>query len=256
MKIKKSLKNLVQVRCQPTKDTTIAFILGFLVIAISFGLNLFSGNTPADRIGFFVLRDIIMMFCLGLAFPLYYVLIIRKGKISEFGITKNKWFISLIVGIVLAILLSFQFIEEYEEAGQEILLNPNAIDPVFYIMVAGIFEVVFFYAFLRQRFENAFGIIPGILLATLFYSLHHAGFQPEFVKLFFVGVIYASVFRITRNVLIIYPFFWGVGACWDVLVQSQVIESQDLQGAWIRGIIVLILMIIFAIYLKWRMKKT
>jgi len=27
-----------------------------------------------------------------------------------------------------------------------------------------------------------------------------------------------SVFRTTRNLLIVYPFFWGVGACWDVLV--------------------------------------
>ncbi|MDI6603283.1 MAG: hypothetical protein QME57_04225 [Patescibacteria group bacterium] len=80
------------------------------------------------------------------------------------------------------------------------------------------FKVIYFYGFLRQRFENAFGIIPGIILAALFYSFHHAGFQPEFVKLFFVGIMYVSVFRITKNALIISPFFWGMGACCDVLV--------------------------------------
>ena len=30
--------------------------------------------------------------------------------------------------------------------------------------------------------------MPAIILAALFYSFHHAGFQPEFVSLFFVGL--------------------------------------------------------------------
>lgn len=253
MKIKNSLKNLFQFKCQPTKDTAIAFISGFLVIVTSFGLLLFSENTITDKIGFFVLRDLVMIFVLGFAFPLCYVLIIKKEKISEFGITKKKWLTSLVVGIVLAILLLLQFISEAGKPGQEILLDSKSIGPFFYIMVAGIFEVIFFYTFLRQRFENAFGIIPGIALAALFYSFHHAGFQPEFMKLFFVGILYASVFRTTKNVLIIYPFFWGVGACWDVLVSFGAMER--LQDAWIKAIITLILMIIFAGYLRWKSKK-
>lgn len=252
MKIKNSLKHLFQFRCQPTKDTAIAFILGFLVIATSLGLFFFSGDTITDKIGFFILRDLVMIFGLGFAFPLYYVLIVRKESVSEFGITRQKWLISLVVGVVLAILLLFQFMSESSEAGQ-ILLSSEAIDPIFYIMVAGIFEVIFFYAFLRQRFESAFGIIPGIVLAALFYSFHHAGFQPEFMKLFFVGILYASVFRITKNALIIYPFFWGVGACWDVLVSFGAMKA--LEGAWIKGLITLILMIIFIGYLKWRLRK-
>ena len=253
MKIKNSLKNLFQFKCQLTKDTAIAFISGFLVIATSLGLLLFSENTITDKIGFFVLRDLVMIFVLGFAFPVYYVLIIKKEKIGEFGITKKKWLTSLVVGIILALLLLLQFISEAGKPGQEILLDSKSIGPIFYIMVAGIFEVVFFYTFLRQRFENAFGIIPGIVLVALFYSFHHAGFQPEFMKLFFVGILYASVFRTTKNVLIIYPFFWGVGACWDVLVSFGAMER--LRDAWIKAIITLILMIIFAGYLKWKLKK-
>lgn len=126
--------------------------MGLLVIVISIGLFLFSGNTISDKIGYFVLRDILMIFSLGFAFPLYYVLIIRKEKICEFGITKEKWLVSLIAGIVLAVLLLFQFISESGEVGQEILLSSKAIGPIFYLMIAGIFEVIFFYAFLRQRF--------------------------------------------------------------------------------------------------------
>lgn len=255
MKIKNSLKHLFQFRCQPTKDTAIAFILGFLVIAISFVLLLFSRDTLTEKIGFFVLRDLIMIFVLGFAFPLYYVLFIKKEGLDVFGITKKRWLVSLIVGIVLAILIFFQFVSETVKPWQEILLNSKAIGPIFYIMVAGIFEVLLLFGFLRRKFENAFGIIPGIILAALFYSFHHVGFQPEFVKLFFVGILFVSVFRITNNILIIYPFFWGVGACWDVLVQSEVVASQGLQNALIRGIIILIMMTIFAGYLKWKLKK-
>ncbi|MEW6041397.1 MAG: CPBP family glutamic-type intramembrane protease [Elusimicrobiota bacterium] len=255
MNTKKSLKNLFQFRWQPTKDTAIAFILGCLVIIASLGLFLFSGSTTADRIGFFVLKDIIMMFALGLAIPLYYVLIIRKEGLGLFGITRKKWLVSLIVGIVLAVMIFFQFVSMTEKAWQEILLSSEAIGPIFYIMVAGIFEVLFLFGFLRRKFEDAFGIIPSIILAALFYSFHHIGFQPEFVKLFFVGILFTSVFRITNNILIIYPFFWGIGACWDVLVQSEVIAREGLQGAWIKGIIILALIIVFAGYLKWKLKR-
>lgn len=253
MKVNNFFKNELHFKYQPTKDTAIAFILGFLVIAVSFSLRLCSGNATADKISFFILRDFIMIFGLGFAFPLYYVLIVRKESLGEFGITRHKWFISLIAGAVLAILLLLQFTREAGNAGQAILLSRKATGPILYIMTAGIFEVIFFYAFLRQRFENAFGIIPGIVLTALFYSFHHVGFQPEFMKLFFVGIMYTSVFRTTQNALIIYPFFWGVGACWDVLVNFGAIEA--LQGAWIKGVVILILMMFFAIYIKRKLNK-
>ena len=53
--------------------------------------------------------------------------------------------------------------------------------------------MTFIYGYLRMSFEKAFGIIPAVLLTAAFYSLHHAGFQPEFVHLFFVGIMYCSV---------------------------------------------------------------
>lgn len=254
MKIKKSLKNLLQFRWQPTKDTAIAFILGFLAIATSIGLLLFSFDTITGKIGFYVLRDFIMIFILGFTLPLYYVLIIKKEGLSEFGITKKKWLVSLIVGAILAVLLLFQFISEAGTAGQRVFLDSEIIGPIFYLMVAGIFEVIFFHAFLRQRFENAFGIIPGILLAAVFYTFHHIGLQPEFVKLFFVGIIFASVFRITRNILIIYPFFWGVGGCWDVLVKYGAAENVY-HDPWIRGVVILMFMVIFMVYTRWKLRK-
>ena len=68
-------------------------------------------------------------------------------------------------------------------------------------------EMVFIYGFLRYELERAFGILPAILITAIFYSLHHAGFQPEFTKLFFVGIMYVTVFCFTHNIFSIFPFF-------------------------------------------------
>ena len=78
----------------------------------------------------------------------------------------------------------------------------------------------------------------GIVLAAAFYSLHHLGFQTEFVKLFFVGIMYGAACRWARSVLIIYPFFWGVGALFDVLLQAQAITP--IAWPWPRSGLVLV----------------
>lgn len=101
------------------------------------------------------------------------------------------------------------------------LFDQDSFYAVTYILTVGIFEMVFLYGFLRYEFERAFGILPAVFLTAFFYSLHHAGFQPEFTKLFFVGVMYVTVFYVTRNLFAIFPFFWGIGAVWDVLVNSE-----------------------------------
>ena len=95
-----------------------------------------------------------------------------------------------------------QFISESGGKGESILLRQGVLIPVFYIFVAGIFEMIFIYGFLRRIFDKSFGIIPGIILTSVFYSFHHAGFQPEFGKLIFVGI---SSLNISSSLLYQFP---------------------------------------------------
>lgn len=255
--MKNQLKNLFTFRFNITRDTIVTFLLGTLVIISSSLLLLFGFDTLGRRLGFYFFRDFIMIFILGFAAPLYYVLFIKKESLSLIGITKRKWFINLVIGLFLAVLLTFQFYNESGTKVQIVFSNLKVIGPVFYLMlVGGIFEVLFFYGFMRQMFEDAFGIIPGILLTAIFYSFHHIGFQPEFVKLIWVGIIMATLVRITKNSLIIYPFFWGVGACWDVLVHSQVKGIENIYfDIWQRTIIIFSMMIVFSLFLFWKLHK-
>jgi membrane protease YdiL (CAAX protease family) len=159
----------------------VAFTLGVLVIAISVALTLFKGDFTSDAIIYAFLRDVVMVAFLGFLVPINYTLFVKKRSVIELGLARKKWFASLIAGLLFAILLLAIFVNEAGQEGQEILLSADAFGPVFYLMLVGAFEIIFFYVFLRQQFEEAFGVVPGIVLAALFYSLHHAGFQPEFV---------------------------------------------------------------------------
>ena len=213
----------------PTYDTLIALFCGILVVLLSVAMNYV-------EYGFsIVLRDYLMITMLGIIFPVYYFLIYKKESLSSLGIHKKKLRLSLVLNIGFGILLAFQLFS-YDE----LYFGWNYVAPTLFIFIAGVFETLFFYAYLREMLERAFGIIPAIILSATSYSFHHAGFQPEFIKLILVGILYASVFRITKSVWAIYPVFWGVGAILDLFVQSEAINVLDIRYALVRSIGILI----------------
>lgn len=240
-----------RLKWQPSRDTAVAFASGLIVIGLSVALLPFRG-TRWHGVAFLVLRDLVMVFGFGFAIPICYTLFVERNPLSELGITRRRWVVSLVVNIVLAALFALMFVSEAAETGQTMAFTPAVLGAIFYIMVTGIFEMLFFYGFLQLRFERAFGVIPAIILAAAFYSLHHAGFQPEFGKLFLVGVMFMTVFRYTRNLLILYPFCWGVGACWDVLVQFGAAPERL---RWTNALVVLGLMVVTGACFCWRARR-
>ena len=195
------------------RDAAEGLICGGLMVVLSCAMNLF----PDSVLAALLFRDVLMIFALGFLFPLYRVLIREKQGLSVLGIRREKWKRSLLLNVILASALWIVFSQSSTSA---VCFTKESFYAITYIFAAGIFEMLFIYGFLRDRFERAFGVIPAILLTAAFYSLHHAGFQPEFAKLFFVGLLYTGVFYLTKNILVIFPFFWGVGAVWDVLINS------------------------------------
>jgi membrane protease YdiL (CAAX protease family) len=217
MKFKQLFRDLF--RWQPTKETLVAVLAGFLVLGLSWAM------IPTRGIPWLsiIIRDELMIFLVGIAFPVWYIH--RTGNDYEaFGLTLRHWHIYLIINLILSILLFLLFLSG-SPLPSDFGIGASELWQILFIMLAGVFEVVFFYSFLRTLFERAFGIIPAILLAAGFYAFHHIGFQPEYAKLFPIGLIYAITFRLGNSALLIYPFFWGVGGCYDVLIQSQVVSE-------------------------------
>lgn len=223
------------------KENIIGMANGLGIILLSCFMTIFK-NEIAD----IILRDILMILVLGFFFPLYYTVIINKKPVSVLGIKKEKIIVSLIINLAAGIMLLAMFVSKNE---QPISFSKNSFFAITYILVAGIFEMIAIYGFFRYEIERAFGIIPAIIITAAFYSLHHAGFQPEFTKLFFVGIMYVTVFYTTKNIFCIFPFFWGVGAIWDVLINSEAgNQIENLQSFYI-AVFMLIMMIGICFYL-------
>jgi membrane protease YdiL (CAAX protease family) len=251
MRFSSAMKSLFTFRWNPGRDTLFAFCLGLAVIGASVLLLLFNGFGQIEHvIGFFIVRDLFQMLILGIALPLWYILVIKKQTVSDYGVTMKNWKRNLIINVILTIGLFFVFLKDGAPAMERVFADPNVIGPMFWLLFGGIFEVFFFYSFIRTVFERAFGVLPSILITAVLYSFHHAGFQPEFGKLILVGVLMASLFRLGGSFLIIFPFFWWLGAGWDVLVNSQTAAANLYVFIWPRLIIdVLVLAgILFVFY--------
>ncbi len=213
------MKNLF--RFNFTKETAVAFAAGAVMIAVSILMLPFMGASLFDKIASFVLRDLLMIFGLGVVFVSLFVERNKDG-VKAIGFTGKKNLLSLALDFVFAAGLLAMFLSGEKPQG---ILDVKNLYAAAYILVAGVFEMTFIYGYLRACFEKAFGIIPAILLTAAFYSFHHAGFQPEFLHLFFVGLMYCAVYYITQNLLIVFPFFWAAGALWDVIVSSEAGEE-------------------------------
>ena len=77
-----------------------------------------------------------------------------------------------------------------------------------------LWEPLFIHSWLQLRFERAFGVLPGILMVGIGLAAFHIGSIPNqfLLELFVSGVIFAALFRLTRNLLVLWPLAWGVTA--------------------------------------------
>lgn len=207
------------VKFNPSHNTLIAYTAVAGIIMLSLALLLVPAKSfvaPCHVI----LRDIIMVFLLGFCFPLYYINLSERHGQRCLGVTRAKLGLSLKINVALTIFVFAFFLIISPGRPQ---FNVSMLLTLLYLMPTGIFETVFFFGFLRHFTEKAFGVVPAIILTAICYSLHHVGFQPEFIKFFLLGIILTSIFYVTRNIFILFPFFWSVGAFWDT--QLMIFES-------------------------------
>ncbi|MDE7333506.1 MAG: hypothetical protein K2O16_15050 [Lachnospiraceae bacterium] len=229
------------------KENIFGLACGFTMILLSAAMALFN-----HEISNILLRDVLMILLLGFFLPLYYLLVIQKKSLAVLGFHKEKLAVSLAVNVTAGAGLLAVFAGKSTET---LIFDKYSFYAIAYIFAAGIFEMVFIYGFLRYEFERAFGILPAIFMTAVFYSLHHAGFQPEFKKLFFVGIMYVTVFYLTKNIFCIFPFFWGAGAIWDVLVNSEAGSSIKNETSFIIAVLLWIAMVVISIFLAVRVRR-
>lgn len=178
--------------------------------------------------------------------PTWWVLRHRKQPLSELGITTRLWLPSLFISLVLASSAWFRLwpLVDGTEWIPHLLYNTILL-----------WEPFFVYSWVQLRCERALGVLPGILLAGVALAVYHIGtYPPQFVlRLFVVGVVYGVFFRLTRNLLVLWPLAWGASAALGTAEGGFLFTQWGLIPLYT---VVLIVQVIFIAYMGRRQAKT
>ena len=143
----------------------------------------------------------------GVGIPLYWTTVVRRRSIADLGITTH-W-----LGRSLA-LHEFSRRSCTSIRWRRFSFRPSSLVCLSPGRSRWASEAIFWRGWVLLRLEEAFGIIPAILLGSVLYAAYHIGYgmpASEMITLFFVGVMFAVVFRLTKNVFILWPIFQPMG---------------------------------------------
>jgi uncharacterized protein len=200
-----SIKQLFTFRWNPNRDLVVVALTWMLVVGALSISTYVIGQEFLGGMGYFVMYAIFCATLCGIGIPLYWMVVVKKRPVSDLGLTFHNWKLSLALQILLTLLVNVPRLLQ---------LDTPAFQQFFPLLcmalAIGFFEAVFWRGWVQLRLEQAFGILPAIVLASALYAVYHIGYgmlPSEMVFLFFIGLMFAIVFRITRSVLILWPLF-------------------------------------------------
>ncbi|GAB3708811.1 CPBP family intramembrane glutamic endopeptidase [Mariniluteicoccus flavus] len=219
------------VRWRPTRLTGLAFLtIGLMWVA-------YAGSTripdPTASWGVFA-----GLGCLVTATVIPALAVRRHGGLAALGIGRHRWRLALGVAVVLAVGSLPQAIKLAAAAGA-----PLTTQLVFNALV--FWEPLFVFGWLQLRFREAFGHLPAVLLTGLAFGVYHLGAVPVETALGFAafGLVFAIVFTLVPNLLVLWPITWAVASTigtlqagsrfgWTEVVLSAVVVAVQVAILW------------------------
>jgi uncharacterized protein len=181
----------------------------------------FAGFTTDTMLWFFLTFAAALL--LGVGGPVLYHVWVRHGSLEDLGIGTRRWRSTLVLGLVFA---GVQF--SITLWGYDLPHPVDWIPLVVLALTVGLFEAVFFRGFIQGRLQASFGALPATVGAAALYGLYHVGYGMGAGELFFLfslGVVYAVAYRLTENVLILWPLLTPLGYLFASL------EAGDMGGS-------------------------
>ena len=203
------LKQVFSIRWKPKKDLAVLALSWFLVVGALYTATVIVGSQVWGGMAYFVLYAVVGAMCFGIGLPLYWMVIVQRRPLADLGLTTRWLGLSLVLQLVFA---GLQFMgtlakSQFPPLGKFVPLIALSLS-------IGFFEAVFWRGWILLRLEESFGTIPAILLGSALYAAYHIGYAMpviEMIFLFFIGIMFAIVFRLTRNIFILWPLFQPMG---------------------------------------------
>jgi len=203
------VKPVFELRWKPGKDLLVVMVSYLLVVGSLYTATVIVGPQTGGGIPYFLLYAVLAATLCGIGIPLFWTVIIRKRPVSALGIT-TRW-----LGLSLILQLLFAGFELSGGFSGLALPSIEKLTPLVALSLCiGFFEAVFWRGWVLSRLEEAFGFIPAAILGSALYAAYHIGYAmpvEEMVFLFFIGLMYAVAFRLTRNIFILWPVFQPAG---------------------------------------------
>jgi uncharacterized protein len=213
-------------RWNPTRDTAWALVsYGLVVAALYVAFQVF---TTANVAGNFLMYGPVTLALLGVGVPALYTTLVRRRGLEELGIT-TRWIIpSLALG-------AWRGYETYQAtlANLDVEVSLALVPLVTLALTVGLFEAVFFRGWLQMRFEEAFGLVPGLFLGAACYALYHVGYgmqASELLFLFGLGLVFGAFFRLTRSIFVLWPLLTPMGGLYTNLSEGLTLPLPATYG--------------------------
>jgi hypothetical protein len=195
-------KTIFTLRWQPGRDTVTALVTAVAMVPVYY-LGVHGRGNLVGVAGFVILGNGI----LNVLFPAYYLLVYRREEPAELGLTHERLWLALGLSAVCSALF-------WPRLATEMQLHPSA-DLVPHLLFNGLslWGPLFVFGWLQLRLERAFGILPGVVIAAVCFGAFHLGTFPVtgVGSLILVGLFYAVLFRIPKNLLAVWPLAWTAG---------------------------------------------
>jgi membrane protease YdiL (CAAX protease family) len=203
------MKTIFAFRWQPSKDLLAIVVSWVLVVTALYAATFLVGSEVAGGMAYFGLYAVLGATIFGIGIPLYWTVVVRKRPVSDLGLTRERLALSVILQLAFTTL---QFIGAYRDL--KIPAWDRLLPLVALALAIGFFEAIFWRGWVLLRLEECFGLIPAIAIGSILYSLYHIGYgmpASEMFFLFFIGVMYAVAFRLTKSVFMLWPVFQPMG---------------------------------------------
>lgn len=198
-----NIKQIFTFRWKPSRDLLAVGISWLLVVGALYTATVLVGEGVWGGFAYFLLYAVLCATLFGVGLPLYWTVIKRRRPVADLGITTHRLVPSLVLQAVFSVLL-------YAVTLAKVRLPPvEEVIP----LVALALTIGF-----SRQFSGAAGSLlwddtcyPDQFRAVCPVPYWLSMPMNEIGFLFFIGILFAVVFLLTRNIFILWPVFQPMG---------------------------------------------
>jgi hypothetical protein len=179
--IKNTTRTIFTFRWQPGLDVVAVLGSCLLVTASLYTATMIMTPEADGGMPYFFLYAGLTALLFGIGLPLAWMVLYRKRSIQDLGITAKYLGLSIFLQLVFSL---FQYIGTL--AKTELPAWSELLPLLGLALAIGFFEAIFWRGWVLLRLEEAFGLIPAIVLGSLLYALYHVGYGMPWEEIAFL----------------------------------------------------------------------